>query len=156
MWLTLCLPYLESFPWLAANRRMWFRLLHKHARSSRIQPGCFLFSTPHLSLPSPLSVHQQYCSVLTPLHTLHGSSLPPVPMLSFVESLNDLVSYNNKTPQARFLVQFITSTWLSLWSLSMGGEAFFCTQKNGPVTTPLSFGIYSGNIWVPAVCWYWC
>lgn len=87
----------------------------------------------------------------SPAHTARiltapGPSLPLVPMLTFVESLNDLVSYNNKTPQARFLVQFITSTWLSLWSLSMGGEAFFCTQKNGPVTTPLSFGIYSGNI----------
>lgn len=41
-----------------------------------------------------------------------------------------------------FIVQFVTSTWLSSVSLSVGGESFACSQRNGHITSPLSFSFY--------------
>lgn len=57
--------------------------------------ACVLFSTSHLSLPSPL---------LPPVNSPAHTTLVPILMFpTFVENRNDfLVSYSNKTPETSF------------------------------------------------------
>lgn len=95
------------------------------------------------------------------LRTLH-CSLPPWSLCSrspplWKAEIMFWFHIATKPHRQTLLVQFVTSTWLSLVSLSVGGGPFDCPQKkkkNRPNNHSfVVWYIYLANIyWVPATC----
>lgn len=104
-------PHLESCQRLTAKQRMPSRLLHKHERSSEIWPVCFGSNVSHLSWLCLSCLLQQHWPCLR-----HTDAHPPGPFAHVSPPWWKPFWFHGVTKSQRqaFIVQFVTSTWLSL------------------------------------------